>query len=81
MLMATLQVKQLPDSLHDELRRRAAAEGTTMSDLVIRLLRVQLSLPSMREWLADVEAARTGEPIEVDIGSLMDDVRDEGAGR
>lgn len=79
--MATLQVKQLPDGLRDELRRRAHAEGTTMSELVIRILRVQLSLPSKGQWLADVEATRSGHPIEVDMESLMAGVREEGAVR
>ncbi len=78
--MAETFLKQLPDPLHDELRRRAAAEGTTMSDLVIRMLRVQLSLPSTREWLAEVEATRTGAPIEVDMAALMAAVRDEETG-
>jgi len=78
--MAETFLKQLPDPLHDELRRRAAAEGTTMSDLVLRMLRVQLSLPSTREWLAEVEATRTGAPIEVDMAALMAAVRDEETG-
>jgi plasmid stability protein len=78
--MAETFLKQLPDPLHDELRRRAAAEGTTMSDLVIRMLRVQLSLPSTREWLAEVEATRRGAPIEVDMAALMAAVRDEETG-
>ncbi|CAN5131529.1 MAG: hypothetical protein H0V13_03925 [Nocardioidaceae bacterium] len=78
--MAETFLKQFPDPLHDELRRRAAAEGTTMSDLVIRMLRVQLSLPSTREWLAEVEATRTGAPIEVDMAALMAAVRDEETG-
>ncbi|MDQ3627846.1 MAG: hypothetical protein M3419_03370 [Actinomycetota bacterium] len=79
--MATVQVKRVPDELRDELRRRASAEGTTMSDLVIRMLRTQLSLPSVRDWLADVEATRGDRLVEIDVEALMDEVRDNGPDR
>lgn len=64
--MATLQVKNLPDDVHGALRRRAVAEGTTLSDLVTRVLVRETSRPSMREWLADLER----EPVRASVDSV-----------
>jgi hypothetical protein len=38
MHMKMLQVRNIPDDLHRSLKERAAREGTTMSDLVLREL-------------------------------------------
>ncbi|MCA1712112.1 MAG: hypothetical protein LC789_10945 [Actinobacteria bacterium] len=73
--MATLQVKNLPDELHARLRDRAAAEHLTLSDYVTRLLRRDLSGPSLAEWLA---GRSTGVPRpEVDVLAVLDEVRAE----
>jgi antitoxin FitA len=73
--MATLQVRNLPDDLHAELRARAAEEGTTLSDLVTRLIRRELAVPSMRRWLA--ELATAPERDELDTVGAVDAARDE----
>ena len=72
--VANLQVKGLPDDLHDELRRRAEADGTTMSDLVTRMIRRELALPSLADWLAELatQPARDGD---LDVEALMDEIR------
>ena len=76
MLMANLQVKNVPEDLHAELRARAVCEGTTLSELVTSLLRRELSLPSMAKWLDELE---TLEPfgVEIDVPRLLDEVRGE----
>ena len=76
MLMANLQVKNVPADLHAELRDRAAREGTTLSELVTSLLRRELSLPSMAQWLDEL---KTLEPfgVEIDVPRLLDEVRGE----
>ena len=73
--MANLQVKGLPDDLHEELRRRADAEGTTLSELVTRMVRRELALPSIRDWLAEL-AAQPARDDDLDVESLMDEIRD-----
>lgn len=71
--MATLQVKHLPAELHAQLRERAAAEGLTLTDYVTRLVRRDLSRPSMTQWLA---ARPDGPPrADIDVEALLDDVR------
>jgi plasmid stability protein len=56
MRMSNVQVKNLDESLHEELRERAAAQGTTISDYVLELIRRDLRTPSRREWLASAAA-------------------------
>jgi plasmid stability protein len=58
--MGAIQVKHVPNDLHDALRARAAAEGMTIEDYVLGLIRKDLSRPSMREWL---ENLRSLEPM------------------
>ena len=78
MPMATLQVKHLPAELHDELKRRAARSGITMSELVTRMLRRELSLPTMADWLAELGTTPVRDT-DIDISALMDDVRSDDA--
>jgi plasmid stability protein len=73
--MANLQVKDLPDELHDALRRRAEEEGTTLSALVTRLLRRELALPSTAAWLDELRRRPTHG--NVDVLWALDGVRDE----
>ena len=49
--MSAIQVKNVPPELHDELRRRAAAEGKTVGELILESLRRDLRKREMREWL------------------------------
>lgn len=50
MLMATLQLKSVPDQLHERLRERAAESRTSMRDYVLGLIEEDLERPSFREW-------------------------------
>jgi antitoxin FitA len=49
--MSAIQVKNVPPELHDELRRRAAAEGKTVGEVILEALRREMRQRSMREWL------------------------------
>ena len=51
MHMKMLQVRNIPDDLHRSLKERAAREGTTMSDLVLRELPRLAYKPSPRQVL------------------------------
>lgn len=73
--VATIQVKNLPDDLHAALRRRAELEGTTLSDLITRMLRRELSRPSMAEWLSNADLAPLDS--DVDVAGALDEVRGE----
>jgi plasmid stability protein len=73
--VANLQVKGLPEDLHEELRRRADADGTTLSELVTRMIRRELALPSLSDWLTEL-ASRPARETDLDVESLMDEIRD-----
>lgn len=46
--MSHLQVKNIPESLHDRIRQRATEEGCTLSDFVLRSVESELS---RGDWL------------------------------
>jgi antitoxin FitA len=78
--MANLQIKNVPEELHDELRRRAAREGRSVRDYLLDLIREDQRTPTMREW---VERNRELDPIELDDAAyalLQDDDARRGAG-
>jgi antitoxin FitA len=68
--MGAIQVKDVPEELHEALRRRAIEEGMTMADYVLDLIRRDLGLPSRREWL---ERLATREPVEG--GDIAEEIR------
>ena len=59
--MGAIQVKDVPEELHEALRRRAVREGMTLADYVLDLIRRDLGLPSRREWF---ERLATREPVK-----------------
>jgi hypothetical protein len=52
--MKMLQVRNVPDDLHRSLKERAAREGTTMSELVLRELPRVAHKPSPEEVFARI---------------------------
>lgn len=51
MPVSNLQVKNVEPELHEQLRGRAAAAGSTISDYVLELIRQDLRRPARSEWL------------------------------
>jgi hypothetical protein len=62
MPMGAIQVKDVPEELHEALRRRAVQEGMSLADYVLDLIRRDLGLPSRREWL---ERLASREPVDL----------------
>jgi antitoxin FitA len=58
-----IQIRNVPDDLHQALKARAARNGMTLSDYLLSELRTLSSRPTMREWLTMTE---TWQPVEVD---------------
>jgi antitoxin FitA len=54
--MKMLQVRNIPDDLHRALKERAAREGTTMSDLVLRELPRLAHKPSPEQVIARIRS-------------------------
>ncbi len=61
-----IQIRNVPDGLHRELKARAALNGMTLSDYLLDELRAIAVRPTMKEWLAKSE---TWEPVETDMSS------------
>jgi antitoxin FitA len=71
-------VKDVPEDLHEALRRRALEQGMTLADYVLDLIRRDLGLPSRREWF---ERLATREPVNIPPGVSADMIRAERAER
>jgi plasmid stability protein len=54
--MALIQVRNVPDELHRRLKARAALEGVSISDYVLRELRKGLDRPTRQEILDRLQA-------------------------
>jgi antitoxin FitA len=61
--MSMIQIRNVPDDLHRELKVRAAQNGMTLSDYLLGELRTLAARPTMQEWLA--RAAKL-TPVELD---------------
>jgi antitoxin FitA len=62
-MSSMIQIRNVPDGLHRELKARAALSGQTLSDYLLAELRALAVRPTMQEWLASSEA---WVPVEVD---------------
>ena len=61
--MSNLQIKDLPEDVHEELRQRARYEGTSVRSYVLQLILEDQQLEPRQLWLARVRARRP-----VDLG-------------
>ena len=68
-----LQVRSIPPQLHRRLKARAALEGLTMSDFVLREIRKALERPMREEVLARLRA----QPVRRLRKSAADLIRSE----
>ncbi len=57
-----IQIRNVPDELHRELKVRAARTGQTLSDYLLAELRALAVRPTMQEWLTRSDG---WEPVEV----------------
>jgi plasmid stability protein len=64
--MKMIQVRNVPDEIHRELKVRAARQGVSLSDYVLELARRDVSRPTMEEWLARV---RGKAPVHSSVSS------------
>jgi len=55
-MATTLNVRDVPEELHRVLVARAARRGTSLRQYTIEVLATHCSLPTMEEWLSEVEA-------------------------
>ena len=68
-----LQVRNIPDRLHRELRRRAKARNQSLTDFVQSILEREMARPPSEEVFDRIERE---EPVELDI-SVAEILRSE----
>jgi antitoxin FitA len=59
-----IQVRNVPDDLHRKLKARAATEGMSLSDYLLRELRQLADQPTLSEFL---ERLRQREPVKLSV--------------
>lgn len=72
--MSSIQIKHVSEDTHEAARRRAAEEGTTVSEYVLRLIEQDLAFPSKGEWWARLAQRET---FKVDGAGVIAAVREE----
>ena len=73
--MGDLLIRDLPASTHEELKRRAELASMSLQAYVARLLEQSTAMPSLAEWLHDLEDL----PVHPDVSGaeVIRAVRDE----
>ncbi|MBA2514829.1 MAG: hypothetical protein H0V26_10960 [Solirubrobacterales bacterium] len=74
--MKMLQIRNVPDELHRALKERAAREGTTMSELVLRELPRLAHKPSPEQVMSRIrDRSRVEGPPAADLIASERDLR------
>jgi antitoxin FitA len=71
-----IQVRDVPDHIHNTLKSRAVREGMSLSDFIKRELERAAERPTMQEWL---ERTRQAKPIRTNSNAaeIIRGLRDE----
>lgn len=77
--MGAIQIKNVPEELHDAIRSRAAQEGKTVSEYMLDLAKRDLRKPTVQEWVARVRSGWGEEPVhgDFDTADLIRQLRKE----
>jgi len=73
--MSTIQIRNVPEQLHKQLKVRAAQQGRTLSDYVLDELRVAAGRPTMSQWLDDVDGLPPPEDAPTPAAEVIADER------
>ena len=66
----TIQIRNVPEDVHRELRVRAAAAGMSLSDYCLERLRHTATRPTVAEVLKRAQAREGGVPSEVIVETI-----------
>lgn len=77
MPMSAIQIKNVPQSLHSQLRERARGEGRTLSEWALRVLQRELSVPSAKEWLEQLKSDPSTNLSSAEITRVLQQGRGE----
>ena len=71
-----MHIRDVPESVHEELQRRAAASGMTLRQYTVKLLEDHVATPTMDEWMERIARRRArwlaeGREVEVDAADVV----------
>jgi antitoxin FitA len=69
--MSMIQIRNVPEQLHRELKSRAALNGMTLSEYLLGELRSLAARPTMREWLTEAESLERVESDETPAQAIQ----------
>ena len=74
--MGMIQIRNVPDDLHRELKVRAARSGKTLSEYLLEIVRRETRQPTMEEFL---ERVRSRPPVHLEQSSadIVRELREE----
>jgi plasmid stability protein len=75
-----MHIRDVPDEVHDELQRRAAASGMTLRQYTVKVLNDHVAVPTMDEWMQRM-ARRRARWLAEDRAVVIDPVAAVDAGR
>ena len=78
--MANIQIRNVPEDVHQKLRERAAKAGMSLSDYLLRDLQEAARRPTMEEWLERLRQAPKVH-LDVDTAEIIREGRDERFGK
>jgi len=71
----TIQLRNVPDTLHRKLKMRAAMQGTSLSEYLGKEIKLIAKRPALQETLAEIAKSPPvtwGEPVAKTIRKLRD---------
>lgn len=71
-----VQIRNVPIDFHRRLKSRAALEGMSMSDYILREMKKSLDRPSRQDVLDRIRARKTPK-LPVDVAKVLREGRDE----
>jgi plasmid stability protein len=75
MTTTMVQIRNVPVEFHRRLKARAAIEGMSMSDFILREVGKSLDRPSRSDVLARIRERKTGK-LPLDVARLLREGRD-----
>ena len=71
-----MHVREVPDHIHDELQRRAAAAGMTLRSYTVKVLEDHCAVSPMSEWLDRIARRRVrwlaeGRDVSIDAAEAV----------
>ncbi|MDP9396867.1 MAG: hypothetical protein M3P96_03150 [Actinomycetota bacterium] len=73
--MPTVQIRNVPDDVHETYRRRAAAAGMSLQEYLLAQLTQQARRKTIAEVMAEVEEEMRTDPEGWSTVSSVDDIR------